>query len=206
MEYNDRQVSPTPPICSEEPVTPPTTAPAPEPAPDRPDFVVDTVTDAGAIRGVIGALISPAFTVGYWVLGILCLVLGLLLILLDGRPDILSVLCLALGVAICILRLMIPRRVAEKQLKLLRESYGGESVPLQLVFWPQGLVVNNKLSGGHVNFRYDLIRRLICKNGYLALVTTAGQSVILPLADVANQPDFLPYLLAKCSQAKKKGL
>lgn len=194
--------------CSQPPVPPsdPITGAATPPAQDRPDFVVDSVTDAQSIRSVMGVLISPLFTVGYWVLGILCLVLGLLLILLDGRPDTLSVLCLALGVAICILRLQIPRRVAEKQLKLARESYGGDSIPMQLVFWPQGLVVNNKLSGGHVNFRYEVIRRLIYKKGYLALTTTAGQSVILRPEDLEANPDLLPYLLAKCPGAKKKGL
>lgn len=194
--------------CSQPPVPPfdPITGAATPPAQDRPDFVVDSVTDAQSIRSVMGGLISPLFTVGYWVLGILCLVLGLLLILLDGRPDTLSVLCLALGVAICILRLLIPRRVAEKQLKLLRESYGGDSVPMQLVFWPQGLVVNNELSGGHVNFRYEVIRRLIYKKGYLALSTTAGQSVILRPEDLEANPGLLPYLLAKCPGAKKKGL
>lgn len=204
-QYYDKTPCSQPPIPPSDPVAGAATSPA-QPAGDRPDFVVDSVTDAQSIRSVMGVLIPPLFTVGYWVLGILCLVLGLLLILLDGRPDTLSVLCLALGVAICILRLLIPRRVAEKQLRLARESYGEDSVPMQIVFWPQGLVVNNKLSGGHVNFRYDLIRRLVRKNGYLALTTTAGQSVILRPEDLEANPGLLPYLLAKCPQAKKKGL
>lgn len=176
------------------------------PQADIPDYVVDTVTDGRGIRAAMDILLPPLFRVGYWVLGILCLVMGGLLIPLDGRLTLLSGACLFLGVFILLLRLRLPHRTAEKQLKVLRESYGTDSVPVHLVFWPQGVVVNNTISGAHVNIRYEIVRQLICREGYLVLRTQAGQSVILPLADVADRPDFLPYLVAKCPQAKKKGL
>lgn len=188
-----------------QPVTPQTPPPQ-APAADTPDFQVNTVTDAQSIRTVMGVLISKVFTVGYCVLGALCLLMGLLLILLELRLTLLSGACLFLGALIFVLRVQIPRRVAGKQLKVLLESYGTDAVPLHLVFWPQGVVVNNTISGAHLNIRYDIIKKLIRHKGYLIFQTQANQSVILPLADVADKPDFLPYLLAKCPQAKKKGL
>lgn len=180
--------------------------PAPE-APPRevPDFQVNTVTDGQSIQAVMNILLSPLFRVGYWVLAVLCLVLGILLLLLDQRLTLLNGACLFLGLFIIFLRLQLPKRIVNRQLKVLRESYGTETVPIHLVFWPQGVVVNNTISGAHQNIRYDIIKRLIRAKGYLILQTQAGQSVILPLADVANYPDFVPYLLAKCPQAKKKG-
>lgn len=170
-----------------------------------PDFQVDTVTDGQGIRAIIDILMAPLFRVGYWVLAILCLVLGILLILLDRQLTLLNGACLFLGLFIIVLRLQLPKRIVNRQLKVLRESYGTESVPIHLVFWPQGMVINNTISGAHQNIRYDIIKRLISHKGYLVLQTQAGQSVILPLADLTNQPNLVPYLLAKCPGAKKKG-
>ena len=190
------QTAPAPPVSP--------APPAPEP-PELPDFQVDTVTDGRSIQAAMSILLSPLFRVGYWVLAILCLVMGLLLILLDQGLTLLSGACLFLGLFIILLRLWMPKRLTERQLKVLRESYGTDAVPLHLVFWPQGVVVNNTISGSHLNIRYDIIKRLIRAKGYLIFQTQAGQSVILPLADVDNYPDFVPYLLAKCPQARKKG-
>lgn len=202
---NPAEVAAGPQTAPAPPVSP--APPAPE-APPRevPDFQVDTATDGQSIQAAMNILLSPLFRVGYWVLAILCLVMGLLLILLDQGLTFLSGACLFMGLFIILLRLWMPRRLAEKQLKVLRESYGTDAVPLHLVFWPQGVVVNNTISGAHLNIRYDIIKRLIRAKGYLIVQTQAGQSVILPLADVANYPDFVPYLLAKCPQATKKGL
>lgn len=193
-----QQTAPAPPVSP--------APPAPE-APPRevPDFQVDTVTDGQSIHAAMNILLSPLFRVGYWVMAILCLAMGVLLILLDQGLTFLSGACLFLGAFIILLRLWMPKRLAEKQLKVLRESYGTDAVLLHLVFWPQGVVVNNTISGAHQNIRYDIIKRLIRSKGYLIFQTQAGQSVILPLADVANQPNFVPYLLSKCPGAKKKG-
>lgn len=200
------------------PKTPEAQTPGSEPQPQRvppeppvnppqevPDFQVDTVTDAQGIRAIMDMLLAPLFRVGYWVLAVICLVLGVLLILLDRGLTLLNGACLFLGLFIIFLRLQLPERIVRRQLKVLRESYGTESVPIHLVFWPQGLVVNNTISGAHQNIRYDIIKLLICRKGYLVLRTQAGQSVILPMADLASQPNLVPYLLAKCPGAKKKG-
>ena len=109
-----------------------------------------------------------------------------------------------MGVFILLLRLRLPHRTAEKQLKVLRESYGTDSVPVHLVFWPQGVVVNNTISGAHVNIRYEIIRQLICREGYLVLRTQAGQSVIFALADVADRPTFCPIWWPSAPRPRKK--
>lgn len=196
--YGTPEQAPATPVPPAEPV--PQTPPR-----EVPDFQVDTVTDGQGIRAIIDILMAPLFRVGYWVLAILCLVLGILLILLDRQLTLLNGACLILGLFIIVLRLQLPKRIVNRQLKVLRESYGTESVPIHLVFWPQGMVINNTISGAHQNIRYDIIKRLISHKGYLVLQTQAGQSVILPLADLTNQPNLVPYLLAKCTAAKKKG-
>ena len=170
-----------------------------------PDYVVDSATDADAIRTVSPRLISPLFRVGYLILGILCLVWGLLLLPLEGRPTLLSGAFLFVGAFVLALRLIAPRRVVQRQLRVLRESYGGDSVPCRLVFWPEGLVVNNLTSGGHVNLRYDTFRRMIRYKGYLILITAAKQMTLLTPADLEGHPGLPDYLKAKCPDAKRKG-
>ena len=189
-----------------QPSEPAPTPPQVPPQADIPDYVVDTVTDGRGIRAAMDILLPPLFRVGYWVLAVLCLLWGILLLVVEQRFTFLSGACLFMGLFIIFLRLQMPKRIVNRQLKVLRESYGAESVPVHLVFWPQGVVVNNGISGAHQNIRYDIIKRMICHKGYLVLQTQAGQSLILPMADLADRPDFLPYLVAKCPQAKKKGL
>ena len=185
-----------------QPVPP---APPVNPPREVPDFQVDSVTDGQGIRAIMDILMAPLFRVGYWVLAVLCLLWGILLLLVEQQFTFLSGVCLFMGLFVIFLRLQMPKRIVSRQLKVLRESYGAESVPIHLVFWPQGFVVNNTISGAHQNIRYDIIKRMICHKGYLVLRTQAGQSLILPMADLAGQPQLVPYLLAKCPGAKKKG-
>ena len=87
---------------------------------------------------------------------------------------------------------------------MFRESYGGDSVPCRLVFWPQGLVLHNLTSGGHVNLDYEAVRRLVCYKGYLILITAAKQMTLLTPADLERYPGLPDYLKAKCSGAKRR--
>lgn len=175
------------------------------PAEDRPDWVVDTVLDGQSIRTVTPKLLSPLIKVGYPVLGIICLAVALFLALLEGRFTLFVGVYLALALAIFLLRWLLPRRLVERQLRVFRESYGGDSVPCRLVFWPQGLVLHNLTSGGHVDLRYEAVRRLVRYKGYLILITAAKQMTLLTPADLERYPDLPDYLKAKCSGAKRKG-
>lgn len=118
------------------------------PAEDRPDWVVDTVLDGQSIRTVTPKLLSPLIKVGYPVLGIICLAVALFLALLEGRFTLFVGVYLALALAVFLLRWLLPRRLVERQLRALRESYGTDRTPMELVFWPQGLVLHNLTSGG----------------------------------------------------------
>ena len=123
------------------------------PAEDRPDWAVDTVLDGQSIRTVTPKLLSPLIKVGYPVLGIICLAVALFLALLEGRFTLFVGVYLALALAIFLLRWLLPRQMVERQLRALRESYGTDRTPMELVFWPQGLVLHNLTSGGHVDLR-----------------------------------------------------
>lgn len=175
------------------------------PAEDRPDFVVDTVLDGQSIRAVTPKLLSPLFKVIYPVLGIFCLAMALFLALLEGRFTLFVGVYLVLALAVFLLRWLLPRRLVERQLRVFRESYGGDRVPCRLVFWPQGLVVHNLTSGGHVDLRYDTFRRMIRYKGYLILITAAKQMTLLTPADLEGHPGLPDYLKAKCPDAKRKG-
>ena len=180
--------------------------PIPQPAPDYtpPDFIVETVTDESGIRATIGTMLPGYFLYGYPVLCVVLLLLGFVLILASEWG--IGFLAMAVGALCLIFRLNLPRRTVNRRLARFRESYGTEAVPCQLVFWPQGVVVNNRISGGCVNLRYEIIRTITRKGDYIAFRTQEKQSVILRMADIECQPDFLPYFLSKCPKAKKKGL
>lgn len=175
------------------------------PAEDRPDWVVDTVLDGQSIRTVTPKLLSPLIKVGYPVLGIICLAVALFLALLEGRFTFLAGVYLALGIAIFLLRWLLPRRLVERQLRALRESYGTDRTPMELVFWPQGVAVQNRNNGGHVDLRYEAVRRLVRYKGYLILITAAKQMTLLTPADLERYPGLPDYLKVKCSGAKRKG-
>lgn len=177
--------------------------PIPQPDYTPPDFIVETVTDESGIRATIGTMLPGYFLYGYPVLCVVLVLLGLILLLIQETA--IGVTSIVVG-AICLyFRLTLPNRTVNRQLSRFRERYGTEAVPCQLVFWPQGVVVNNRLTGGCVNLHYEIIRAIIRKGDYIAVRTVEKQSFLLRTADIENQPDFLPYFLAKCPKAKKKG-
>ena len=175
------------------------------PAEDRPDWVVDTVLDGQSIRTVTPKLLSPLIKVGYPVLGIICLAVALFLALWAGGFTLFVGVYLALALAVFLLRWLLPRQMVERQLRALRESYGTDRTPMELVFWPQGVAVQNRNNGGHVDLRYEAVRRLVCYKGYLILITAAKQMTLLTPADLERYPGLPDYLKAKCSGAKRKG-
>lgn len=179
--------------------------PIPQTGPDYtpPDFIVETVTDEAGIRATIGTMLPTHFLYFYPVICIVLLVLVLLLLL--ANEWLIGIAGIAVGAACLIFRLTTPKRTIERQLARFRESYGTEAVPCQLVFWPQGVVVNNRISGGCVNLRYDIIRTITRKGDYISFRTQEKQSVIIRMEDIQAQPGFLPYFLAKCPKAKQKG-
>lgn len=175
------------------------------PAEDRPDWVVDTVLDGQSIRTVTPKLLSPLIKVGYPVLGIICLAVALFLALLEGRFTLFVGVYLALALAVFLLRWLLPRQMVGRQLRALRESYGTDRTPMELVFWPQGVAVQNRNNGGHVDLDYEAVRRLVRYKGYLILITAAKQMTLLTPADLERYPGLPDYLKAKCSGAKRKG-
>ena len=177
--------------------------PEQEPGYTPPDFIVETVTDEPGIRATISTMLPTHFLYAYPVLCAVLLVLGVILLL--ANEWLTGFAAIVVGAFCLIFRLTLPKRTVNRQVARFRESYGAEAVPCQLVFWPQGVVVNNRISDGSVNLRYDIIRTITKKGNYIAFRTEEKQSVIIRMEDIQNQPDFLPYFLAKCPKAKKKG-
>ena len=207
-QYYDRTASPEPTVSSSDPVAGGTTPPAPEAPREVPDFVVDTQVDRAATQAIVNALGPRYYIVGYPVCGALCLVLGLVAFLLfdDFLMKIMAVALWVVGVTFFITRFLMTKRILNKQMARHRENFGTDVIPQQLVFWPQGLVLHNLLSGGTLPIRYNIIKKVIRHKNYLFLQTQEDQPVCVHVDSLADKPDFLPYLLAKCPQAKKKGL
>lgn len=138
-------------------------------------------------------------------MGIFCLAMALALALWAGGFTFLAGVYLALALAIFLLRWLLPRQMVERQLRVFRESYGTDRTPMELVFWPQGVAVQNRNNGGHVDLRYEAVRRLVRYKGYLILITAAKQMTLLTPADLERYPGLPDYLKVKCSGAKRKG-
>lgn len=170
-----------------------------------PDFVVNTVNTKEDLLAVSKLLMPSYFTIGYPVLGILLLVCGALLSVLKQGVSSLTLICFAVGALTLVLRSVTPKRAAARQIARLEESYGSDTLPSRLVFWPEGVVLNNCLSGGSVNLRYESIAKLLRTEHHLALRTKQNQVIVIRMSDLADVPELAAYLAAKCPQAKKKG-
>ena len=169
-----------------------------------PDFMIETVTDEEGIRATVHTMLPSVRYRLNLVFGILLLVISPPLFTI--QEYLLGICAIITAVCCLIFYRQLPQVAAERQIARLRESYGTTAVPCQMVFWPQGVVVNNRLSGGSVMMRYEIIRAITRCGDYLTFRTQENQSVILRLQDAADQPDFLPYFLDKCPNAKKKNL
>lgn len=168
-----------------------------------PDYILDTYTDEAAVRAAMPALLPRWFTLGYPVVGCGMLAMDLAMVGLFGL-DYTNLLLLLLTGLIFLVRWYKPWRMAGKQLARFRESYGTDRIPMELVFWPQGVAVRNRRTGGQLNIRYETVARVFRRGDYLILRTREKQAVILSLADLAGPREpFLDYLRAKCPQAMK---
>lgn len=169
-----------------------------------PDYLIDTFTDEAGIRATIRTMLPP---VRYR----LNLAFGILLILISPsmllmKEYLLGICAIVTAVCCLVFYRQLPQVAAERQIARLRESYGTTSIPCQIVFWPQGVVINNRQSGGNIMIRYEFIRAISRCGDYLTFRTQENQSVIIRMQDLADQPEFLPYFLGKCPNAKKKNL
>lgn len=169
-----------------------------------PDFIIDTVTDEDGIRAAIRTMIPPVRYHLNLIFGILLLVISPPLFFID---EVLLGICAIITAIICIIFYrQLPKVSAERQIARLRESYGTTAIPCQMVFWPQGVVINNRHSGGSAMMRYEIIKVITRCGDYLTFRTQQNQSVIMRMQDFADQPEFLPYFLDKCPHAAKKNL
>lgn len=183
-----------------------TTEPAYEPDPNYtpPDYVIDSVTDPEGIHACIKHMLPHRRYRLNLILGLLLLVIGPTLIYTSEIP--LGIVSLAVGLYSLYFFVTFPSKVAKNQIRKLEEIYDTDTVPSQIVFWPQGIVFNNKLSGGSAKFRWDIIQ-CIAKNGnYLLFRTLEKQSIILRLEDVEHEAEFIEYIKAHCPDTKFVGL
>lgn len=169
-----------------------------------PDFIIETVTDPEGVRATMPAMLSGVRYRLNLIFSILLLVLAPSLFVM--REYVLGVCMLIVSVCGFIIYRRMPGQVAQRQIARFQETYGTDSVPCQLVFWPQGVVINNRCSGGSAQLRYEIVRTITRCGDYLTFRTVENQSVILRMQDIADKPEFLPYLLGKCPNAKKKHL
>ena len=169
-----------------------------------PDFIIETVTDPEGVNATISTMLPSVRFHMNLVLGILLLIIGPSLLVL--REYLIGAVALIMGIYCMIFYWKFPARVANKQCARFRECYGTDRVPCQLVFWPQGVVINNRCSGGSARVRYEIIRNITRCGDYLTFRTEENQSVILRMRDIEDKPGFLPYFLGKCPNAKQKGL
>ena len=179
---------------------------APEPNYTPPDYIIETATDPEGIHACVKFMLPHRRYRMNLPLGLLLLVIGPSLIAMDETA--LGIVGLVVGIYSLIFYLTFPARVAQKQVARLEESYGTDTVECQLVFWPQGVVINNRRSGGSAKFRYDIIRSLARNGDFLTFRTTENQSVILRLTDIPedDRDAFIEYLKNHCPHAKRIGL
>ena len=168
----------------------------------QPDFIVETATDEAGIRAANIQLQSRLIRWVYPSLCVLVIVLGIMLLLLKSWWGAFFII---IGVLCLWVRIVVPKLTVSRQVARFRESYGAEAVPCQLVFWPQGVVIHNLLSGGSIHLRYDIINLIQNSGDYIVISTQQKQIVLIKTRDIESQPDFLPYFLAKCPGVKKKG-
>ena len=181
--------------------TPQTAAPQPVDSYTPPDWNIQTRVDADGIQATSGTLLSKKLLNTYLVLGILLIVLG---VAMAFFPDDLfsSIISVLGGIFVLVARSYIPRRVAKLQIRRMEETYHTDSIPFNLICWPQGLVLTNQLSHAQVNLRYEMFRRICVVGDYMVFITSARQSVLINLNSVENRGHFVDYIKAKCPNAK----
>lgn len=169
-----------------------------------PDFLIETATDPEGIHACVKYILPHHRYRANLVMGLLLLGIGPSMLLMGETA--LGIVALLVGVYSLIFFATFLSRVANNQVRKLENAYGTDTVPCQVIFWPQGIVVNNLLSRVSVNFRYEVITSLVRVGDYLTFRTRERKSVILRLTDVEDPEDLIAYFKSKCPGARCVGL
>lgn len=164
-----------------------------------PDWLIETATDPESIHACMKHIISKRYRINL-LLGLILVVIGPTMMVLGETA--LGIIALIVGIHSLVVFTAFPTRAAKNQVNHLEEAFGDPTVPCQIVFWPQGVVVNNRLTGSQIHFRYELIRKIAREGDYLTWRTSEKKSVILRLQDVEDREGFLAYFKSKCPNAK----
>ena len=169
---------------------------------NQPDYIVDTVTDPEGIRACAGAMRQQQVLRFYLICGPFMLLLGILF-LCDAELYY-GVLSILLGAGMILLNRVMKPRLIRLEIERLRRSFGADSVPVHMVFWPQGVAMTNQFNHNVLNLRYEEVSALRCfRERYLTIQAANGQWCILRREDIPE--DLIAYLLAKCPYARQKG-
>lgn len=171
-----------------------------------PDFVVETSSDIQAVKATANVILPGKTMLFYLISSIVLLLIAALILVTSDGFSLYAVLFAVVGALGFLMRQNLRKQALEQQLALFRKSYGADSVPLQLLFQPGQLEVNDRRSGGGLKLPYKNITRIQRFGDYLAVCAKGEPPVALPAADLTAQPRLLPYFLAKCPNARKKGL
>ena len=169
-----------------------------------PDYIIRTTTDPEGIHACIRHMLPHKRYRLNLVFGLLLLVTGPTMLFLGETP--LGIVSFVIAIYSLFFYVTFPTRVAKNQVAKLVEAYGTDTVPIEIIFWPQGVVFNNNISGGSAKFRYDIIRSIARFGDFLTFRTTEKQSIILRLTDVEEEASFLAYLKDHCPNANCIGI
>lgn len=169
---------------------------------NQPDYIVDTVTDPEGIRACAGAMRQQRVLRAYLICGPFMILLGILF--LSGAQIYYGVLSILLGVGMIVLNRIMQPRLVKLEIEHMRRSFGTDSVPVHMVFWPQGVAMTNNFNHNVLNLRYEEVSALrFFQARYITIQAANGQWCILRREDIPE--DLISYLLAKCPYARHKG-
>ncbi|MBR1781073.1 MAG: hypothetical protein IJ751_06715 [Oscillospiraceae bacterium] len=169
----------------------------------EPDYLINTQTDPDGLIACGKELVNPVFMVLYLALGIFFVLLGAVLYMLHLSFE--AWMAWLVGGVALFLRANSPKRLAGMQAERFASRYQTEVIGQQMVFWPQGVAVVNRISLSQQNIRYEEITKLARHGDYLYFTDREDHWSILRLEDTVGLTGFLPYLRAKCSRAKQTG-
>lgn len=173
-----------------------------EHTPNQPDYIVDTVTDPEGIRACAGAMRQQRVLQFYLICGPFMILLGLLF--LSGMQIYYGVLSILLGAGMIVLNRLMRPRLVKLEVERMQRSFGTDTVPIHLVFWPQGVAMTNSFNDRAFNLRYEEVSVLrYFRERYITIQAANGQWCILRQQDIPE--GLVSYLLAKCPYARHKG-
>ena len=168
-----------------------------------PDFFLESDTDTEELAGITAVQFNPMLRIGYPIIAVLCVILAVVALIFHFW--FYAFLGLLFSVFTVYIRVFLPKRLAQRQMRQYQEGCGASIIHQQLIFWPQGLVVVNCTTNAQFNLHYSTIHKISRRKGYLILHTGANQVVTIKPATLEKNPGLLPYLLEKCPSAKRQG-